>query len=154
MNKELLLELYRLNSTAETILWVMYAILGVIIVQTGFRIYNAWTLNSHVKFRNAIENFYNKEEFSVVTNGCDLRLGRHPSDSWAYWWKGKGHYQLGEFKEAEKAFNKVLALEPAWKNNVTPWLDEIEKQTELLSDTTDKTQPDHEPNPPTSGPVI
>jgi tetratricopeptide (TPR) repeat protein len=146
MNTELLLELYRLNTTVETILWVMYVILGVSVVQTAFRIYNAWSVHSNAKFRNAIENFYNRGEFSVVTNGCELRLGRHPNDSWSYWWKAKGHFQLGEFEEAEKAFNKVLALEPGWHKSVTPWLDDIKHQPESPADTTDKIQPDDQPN--------
>ena len=154
MNPEFLVELYRLNSTLDTILLALYAILGLIAVNAAFRFYDAWITHSNAKFRNAIENFYNRGEFSVVTSGCEIRLNRHPNDSWSYWWKGKGHYQLGEFEEAEKAFNKLLAVEPGWYTSVTPWLEEIKRQREPKDDSPDETQPKDQPNPHTSGPVV
>jgi tetratricopeptide (TPR) repeat protein len=154
MNTEILVELYNLNSKFDRITWLLVGVFVILIVQVSCRLHDGWKVRSNDVFRNTMENYYNRGEFGIVTTGCDLKLSRHPNDSWSYWWKGKAHFKLGEYKEAEEAFNKLAAIEPGWYRSVTPWIERIHKYTHPDIATETESQPKDQPNPPLSGPVV
>ncbi|MCC5849489.1 MAG: tetratricopeptide repeat protein [Verrucomicrobia bacterium] len=142
MNPEILVELYNLNSKFDRIIWLLVGILGILIVQVAFRLHDGWKVRSNDVFRNTMENYFNRGEFSVVTHGCDMKISRHPNDSQAYWLKGKSHFKLGEYKEAEDAFNQLAALEPGWHRSVTPWLEHIKGITQPVDPNPTESQPE------------
>ncbi|MCC5844613.1 MAG: tetratricopeptide repeat protein [Verrucomicrobia bacterium] len=154
MDTEILIELYNLNSKIDRVIWLFIGVFVVLIVQVAFRLHDGWKVRSNDVFRNKMENFYNSGDFSVVVTGCDLKLSKHPNDSWSYWWKGKAHYKLGEYNESEEAFNKLALIDPSWYRNVTPWIEHIRTITHPENSTETESQPQDQGNSPSTGPVV
>lgn len=57
------------------------------------------------------------------------RESKFPKDPYVYWYRGKAHYQLGQFTEALDAIRQVQELAPSWRDEYTaPLIKAIEEK--------------------------
>lgn len=60
---------------------------------------------------------------------CQEREKKRPKDPNVHWYKGKAHYQLGQYAEALKAIQYTHELAPTWREEHTaPYLKAIEEK--------------------------
>lgn len=60
---------------------------------------------------------------------CQEREKKRPKDPNVHWYKGKAHYQLGQYAEALKAIQYTHELAPTWREgNTAPYLKAIEEK--------------------------
>ena len=60
---------------------------------------------------------------------CQEREKACPKDPNVHWYKGKAHYQLGQYAEAQKAIQYAHELAPTWREeHTTPYLQAIEEK--------------------------
>lgn len=69
------------------------------------------------KWDNEADDFFNKGQYQELENHCKKKLEDFPNSPWALLWLAKAKRALNESQESIELFEKVLQLEPSWKEN-------------------------------------
>ena len=79
-------------------------------------------------FINRANKLFEKANYAKLIEHCKEQLEDSPNDSNAYWWLARAKQELKEFDEARSLYEKVLELEPSWReSHIEPYLKKIEK---------------------------
>jgi len=57
-------------------------------------------------------NLYKEGRYQSALVYCDKAISENPNDKWAWFVKGKVHYQLNESSKAVECFNKSIHIDP------------------------------------------
>lgn len=99
---------------------VIYSINNVI---TGFKI--AWDKN----FIGQAGKMFERAQFEKLVEYCKKKLIKYPNHASAIWWLARAKLELGKQSEAQSLFERVLEIEPSWKEtHINPYLKKISNE--------------------------
>ena len=110
-------------------------ILYILTVITGISMFVwlvHWARNIFISFKKEwervfitqAENYFEKADYDKLIEHCGEKLRRYPNHSNAIWWLARVKQETGKELEAKKLFEKLLLLEPSWKeNHIDPYID-------------------------------
>lgn len=77
-------------------------------------------------FTNRADKYFESAEFDKLAQHCQEKLAKHPNHSNATWWLARAKLETGSSSEARKLFERLLELEPNWKEtHIEPYLDKL-----------------------------
>lgn len=71
------------------------------------------------------EKWFEKGEISQLTQYCERFIKETPNSVHANWYCGLGHYNKGEYELARNYFEKVIHINPLWREGAVVYLQEI-----------------------------
>ena len=85
-----------------------------------------WISNINKNFKKAWENdfieladkYFESGNYSKLIDHCKSKLELHPNHSNATWWLARTELELGNLSKAKSLFEKVLELEPSWRETL------------------------------------
>lgn len=115
-------------------------LLYVLIIMLGF-VMLIWVINwiSNIKrnFKNAWENdfiqladkYFENGNYTKLIEHCKNKLEAYPNHSNATWWLARAELEVGNVSNAKTLFEKVLKLEPSWKEtHIDPYLEKLSSE--------------------------
>ena len=113
----------------ETTLYIILAIVIIGLLFILFLGYKVTAKLSRVKASDKFQ-FFAQEQMDkgcyedLVTYALDFLKDR-PHHTYAQWYLAKAYYNLEDYENAKKYFEKIAQRELEWRDNVMPYLDEI-----------------------------
>ena len=122
--------------TLQEIRGILYAL--TVIVSFIMLVWVAnWISNIIANFKKAWENdfitradkYFASANYEKLTEYCKEKLIKYPNHSNATWWLARAKQEMGEVNEAKVLFEKLLELEPSWKeSHIEPYLRNTTKE--------------------------
>ena len=116
------------------------SLIYVLIIMLGF-VMLIWVINwiSNIKrnFKKAWENdfinladgYFESGDYTKLIAHCKDKLEKYPNHPTATWWLAKAELEIGNNAAAKELFEKVLELEPSWKDtHIEPFLKRISSE--------------------------
>lgn len=69
------------------------------------------------------EDYFQKANYDDLVKYCSARLKGSPNDMSALWWNARAERELGNLKEADKLFQRILQIDTAWEKDISPYFD-------------------------------
>lgn len=111
-----------------SLFWMVF--FGVSFWYTQFR-KNPNRINESEMFNSEnADGLFLKGEIKELLAYCDKFEAKYPNDISIYWYRGIGHYNLGDLEESKMSFEQVTRINPAWTQQVEAYLEAINKYTE------------------------
>ncbi len=91
----------------------------------------SWVSNILANFKKAWENdftnradkYFERGDFDKLAEHCEEKLSKYPNHSNAIWWLARAKLEKRESAEAKLLFEKLLELEPGWREtHLEPYL--------------------------------
>jgi tetratricopeptide (TPR) repeat protein len=103
---------------------------GIAVVLTWSMYEMSSTMNvDHSTFPERASKLLEEGREAEVLKLSDELKSKAPKDPNVYWYRGKAHYQLGQFREALEAMKRVAELAPTWRAEHTdPYIKAIEEK--------------------------
>lgn len=71
------------------------------------------------------EKWFEKGDIKQLTQYCERFIKETPNSVHANWYCGLGHYNKGEYQLARDYFEKVIRINPLWREGAVVYLQEI-----------------------------
>ncbi len=71
------------------------------------------------------EKWFEKGEINRLTKYCEKFIKDTPNSVYANWYCGLGYYNQGEYEIARDYFEKVILINPLWREGAVVYLQEI-----------------------------
>ncbi len=71
------------------------------------------------------EKWFEKGEINRLTKYCETFIKDTPNSVYANWYCGLGYYNKGEYELARDYFEKVIRINPLWREGAGVYLQEI-----------------------------
>ncbi|PID65444.1 MAG: hypothetical protein CR975_07115 [Gammaproteobacteria bacterium] len=71
------------------------------------------------------EKWFEKGEITQLTQYCERFIKETPNSVHANWYCGLGHYNQGDYELARDYFEKVIRINPLWREGAAVYLQEI-----------------------------
>jgi len=93
------------------------------------RIIKRWTVSRDDVFIHFASDLYDEKKYDELINYCEEKISSLPNNPYPLYWLARGKVKVGELVEAKALFEKILLMEPEWKKQILPHLEQIEKPT-------------------------
>ena len=124
MSQEILQTLQEIRGLLYIFLYaggfLLFIFIAKIIANTVIRIKQAF----ESAFVNEADKLMKMGKLPELIKHCEEKLKEYPNHSNAIWWLGKAKHEIGQKNEAKLLFERLLVLEPSWKNGyIDPYLE-------------------------------
>ncbi len=82
------------------------------------------------------EKWFEKGEINRLTTYCEKFIKDTPNSVYANWYCGLGYYNQGEYELARDYFEKVIRINPLWREGAGIYLQEIDNKIGLPASST------------------
>ena len=111
---------------------ILYVILAIVVAGLLFIIFMGYKVGAKLSSVKADDKFqfFAEEQMDkgcyeeLITYALDF-LKERPHHTYAQWYLAKAYYNLEDYENAKKYFEKIAQRELEWRDNVMPFLDEI-----------------------------
>jgi len=119
--------------TLEEIRGILFVLTLIVSIVMLFWVTN-WIINIVFNFKKAWESNFKKQadkyfesaNFAKLVEHCEDKLRKYPNHSTATWWLARANQELGKESEAKALFEKLLELQPNWKEtHIEPYLKKL-----------------------------
>lgn len=105
-----------------------FAAIAVVITWTTFEMSSVMSLDYPSFADKASKLLDEGKEAEVLKLAAEVE-SKAPKDPNVFWYRGRAHYQLGQFREALKDMERVEELAPNWRAEYTaPYLNAIREK--------------------------
>lgn len=77
---------------------------------------------------------FQRGEFPQLLSFSEGHVSQFPYSVEALWYLGLAQYNQGDYQQALSAFDRVQRINPAWREDVSAYLSEIEQQVDEARD--------------------
>ncbi|MET0107286.1 MAG: tetratricopeptide repeat protein [Candidatus Thiodiazotropha sp.] len=75
---------------------------------------------------NTANKHFERAEFEKLEQHCQEKLNKYPNHLNAIWWLARAKLEIGEASEAKTLFERILELEPSWKEtHIEPYISKL-----------------------------
>jgi len=121
---------HEILETLQDIRGMLYVLIAITSFTMFVWVFN-WLTNIFANFKSGLDNAFIKQadsyfisaNFNELVEWCEGELKKHPNHVNATWWLARAKKELGEVEEARALFERLLELEPSWKEtHIDPYL--------------------------------
>ncbi|MEO1281431.1 MAG: hypothetical protein AAFV69_06840 [Pseudomonadota bacterium] len=132
MDAEHITILRSIDTQVSCMLWVVGCAGLAYLINMVLKLRQTLPGASHKSFDREAERYFEEGRLEALTNLCEERLRTRPNSAEALWWCARGHYELRHYAVAQERFAKLAHIEPSWHEDVSPYLENIERKAQTF----------------------
>lgn len=123
MDSEILKTLQEIRDIVHVVAWVVTFCALVWAANWASSIVANFKKTWENDFFNRADKYFQSANYEKLIEHCEEKLRKYPNHSNATWWLARANKGLGNQPESKALFEKLLELEPSWKEtHIEPYL--------------------------------